>query len=153
MPKITRAIGPIGTTTRLLVGSALVLLALLHGQPWGIQWYEVVLGLAVFPAFMLSLDLTLRHYTSHPVRLTGSAATAVNCIVIVVLLVNPLTQAAAELFYSASLLVAAWRGQAGCEATVIPNWILRRDDQIGCPMFSPIDHAESRHNARTEAGR
>ena len=39
--------------------------------------------------------------------------------------------------------LAAWRGQPGCEITVISNAILQRDDQVGCPVFYPIDAAES----------
>lgn len=42
-----------------------------------------------------------------------------------------------------TLLIAAWRGQAGCEATVISNLVLGRDDQIGCPTLTPIDAAEA----------
>lgn len=26
----------------------------------------------------------------------------------------------------------------------VPNWLLRRDDQIGCAVFWPIDHLERR---------
>jgi hypothetical protein len=41
---------------------------------------------------------------------------------------------------------------------VLSNWILRRDEQIACPTFTPIDELEarlsrsSRHRARTESG-
>jgi hypothetical protein len=42
------------------------------------------------------------------------------------------------------MLIAAGRGQAGCEATVISNWRLGREDQIGCPAFTPIDEVEAR---------
>jgi hypothetical protein len=68
---------------------------------------------------------------------------ATNLVVIVVLVSNPYTGGGAMLFYGAALLVAAWRGQAGCEATVLPNAILGRDDQIGCPTFSPVDAVEN----------
>ena len=34
---------------------------------------------------------------------------------------------------------------------MLSNWILGRDDQIGCPLFSPIDEAEVRLNARRSA--
>jgi hypothetical protein len=27
---------------------------------------------------------------------------------------------------------------------MVSNWILRRNDQIGCPIFTPIDLAEAR---------
>ena len=40
--------------------------------------------------------------------------------------------------------MAAWCGQPGCEATVVSNLILGRDDQIGCPAFTPIDALEAR---------
>ena len=73
-----------------------------------------------------------------------------NCAVIVALLANPYTAGGAELFYGVTLIAAAWRAQPGCEATVISNWILRRDDQIGCPTFSPIDQAEARRLGRTK---
>ena len=35
-------------------------------------------------------------------------------------------------------------GYAGCEIFAISNWVRRRDDQIVCPLFSPIDQAEAR---------
>jgi hypothetical protein len=35
---------------------------------------------------------------------------------------------------------------------VVSNVILGRDDQLGCPVFSPIDEAEARLNARRSAG-
>jgi hypothetical protein len=46
------------------------------------------------------------------------------------------------IFYGASMLIAAIRGYAGCEALAISNWMLQRDDQLGCLFFSPIDFAE-----------
>lgn len=62
---------------------------------------------------------------------------ALNCALIVALVTNPYTGGAAALFYAATLLVAAWRRQPDCEMTVLPNWILRHDDQVGCPVFAP----------------
>jgi hypothetical protein len=47
--------------------------------------------------------------------------------------------------YAATILIATWRGQPGCENTVISNLILRRDDEVGCPLFAPIDMAEAKH--------
>jgi hypothetical protein len=65
--------------------------------------------------------------------------------------VIPYTSVGTTLFYGLTLLVAALRGQPGCEATVLPNLILNRDDQIGCPMFTPIDRAEARARRRSSA--
>jgi hypothetical protein len=71
-----------------------------------------------------------------------------DCLVIVLLVVNPYTSGGALLFYGATILLAAWQAQPGCEATVVSNLLLRRDDQIGCPTFSPIDVAERARGRR-----
>ena len=42
------------------------------------------------------------------------------------------------------MLLAALRGYAGCEVLAMSTWLLHRDDQIGCLVFWPIDHAEHR---------
>jgi hypothetical protein len=76
---------------------------------------------------------------------------AVDCALIVALVVNPSTLTGAAMFYGAAMLVGAWRGQAGGESTVISNVILRRDDQVGCPLFWPIDAAEATHRTQHAA--
>jgi len=84
--------------------------------------------------------------------LTGPLGIALNLAVIVALIGNDSTGGGAAIFYGATILLAAWRGQAGCEITVVPNLVLARDDQIGCP-FHPIDeveaHLQRRHVAAT----
>ena len=47
-----------------------------------------------------------------------------------------------------ALTLLAWQAQPGCEVTVLSNWILHRDDQVGCPLFGLIDAAEARHCRR-----
>ena len=42
------------------------------------------------------------------------------------------------------MLLAALRGYSGCEVTAISNWILGRDDQVGCLVLSPVDDLERR---------
>jgi hypothetical protein len=147
----TRRIGPIGTTTCLLAAAGLGYLALFDGASWGLEWYDAAVGLGVLPAAALAFGLGARRYASGPVRFTGSAATTANCLVIIGLAVNPYTAGGAALFYGTTLIVGAWRAQPGCEATVLSNWILGRDDQLGCPAFSPIDEAEARLKARRSA--
>src|SRR5919204_1892146 len=148
----TRRLGPIGTTTRLLAAAGLLYLALFDGTSWGLEWYDAAAGGGALPAAVIVFGLTARRYASDPVRFTGSAGTTANCLVIVGLAVNPYTAGGAALFYGATLLVAAWRAQPGCEATVLSNSILGRDAQIGCPLFSPIDEAEAHLNARRSGG-
>jgi hypothetical protein len=148
----SRRIGPVGTTTRLVAAAGLLYLAFFDGTSWGLEWYDAAVGLAVLPAAMIAFGLVARRHATGPVRFTGSAGTTANCLLLVALAVNPYTAGAAALFYGTTLLVAALRGQPGCEATVLSNSILGRDDQIGCPLFSPIDEAETRLAARN-AGR
>jgi hypothetical protein len=40
------------------------------------------------------------------------------------------------------LIVAAVRGYAGCEALAVSNWLLRRDDKVGCALSAPSNHRE-----------
>jgi hypothetical protein len=145
-----RGIGPVGTALRVLTGVGLFYLALGAGGPsgWGVEWYDPVIGLVALPAITLLLGLAARRFAGRPVRFTGPVGVAANLVAIVVLVANPYTGGGATLFYGAALLVAAWRGQAGCEVTVLPNVILGRDDQIGCPTFSPVDAAEAQLRRR-----
>jgi hypothetical protein len=143
----TTRMGPIGRITRLVAAAGLLYLALFTGTSWALSWYEALLGLLVFPGAMLALALAARRRPDDPLNFTRSAGTALNCAVVIGLVSNSYTGPAAELFYGATLLVAAWRGQLGCEATVISNWLLRRHDQVGCPVFSPIDSIEARRTA------
>jgi hypothetical protein len=151
MQKHMRRIGTIGTASRVLVGLGLLYLALADGLTWDLNWHEAALGLVGFPAVMVALGLAARRFAGRPVHFMGSLGLAVNTAVIVALFLFDYTFDAAALFYGVTMFVAAWRAQPGCEATVLSNWILRRDDQIGCPTFAPIDEAEARLSARSRA--
>jgi len=141
-----RRIGRVGTISRVIVALGFLYLALTSGGlSWGLTWYDAVLGLIAFPALMVVAGLAARRFAGRDVHFTGPLGLAVNTAVIVALLANPYTASAAELFYGITLLVAAWRAQPGCEATILSNLILGRDDQIGCPAFTPIDALEARH--------
>jgi hypothetical protein len=149
----SRRIGPIGTASRVVIGLGLLYLAgSAAGLSWDIDWYDPVIGLVALPAIMVAAGLAARRYAGGPVRFTGPLAICLNCVVILVLVLNPITGPGALLFYGVTLLISAWRGQPGCEATVLSNLVLRRDDQIGCPTFSPIDAAEARHRASATVG-
>jgi hypothetical protein len=149
MTRETRRIGPVGTALRVTLGLGLLYLAGgADGLSWGIDWYDPVLGLVALPGLTVVAGLAARRYAVRPLRFTGPLGHALNCAVIVALVANPYAGAAAMLFYSAALLGAAWRGVPGCEITVLSNWILRRNDQVGCPIFSPIDAVEARHRTR-----
>jgi hypothetical protein len=145
MARTTRDIGPIGTAIRVLSGVGLLYIA--SGASlasWGIESQDAVIGLIALPALIVGVGLVARRYADGPIRFTGPLGIAVNLAVIVALIANDYTGGGATIFYGTTLLIAAWRGQGGCEGTVISNWVLGRDDQIGCPTFTPIDEVEAR---------
>jgi hypothetical protein len=133
----TRTIGAWGTAARAFGGAAMLVGAALIG----VGALDAVLGLVVFPLAVLAV-LRLRGADAALLRLTGPAACCLNCAVGAAAFI--LAPVAALLFYGASLCVAAVRGDRGCEVFAVSNWLRRRDDQIACPVFSPIDAAERR---------
>jgi hypothetical protein len=59
-------------------------------------------------------------------------------------------QLAAATFFGVSLVVAGIRGVAGCELMAIPDLFLRKDVELGCLIFSPLDGLERKlRNRRT----
>lgn len=145
-----RDIGPLGTATRLFLGCIMVG-SVCYGQimkgPFRpLSW---VFGLLVFPALLIIWQyLRVRR---HPARLaaTGPVATVLNMVVFCAFYFTFLyapaidfLSDAALLFYGLSMLLAALRGYGGCELLAVSNWLLKRDDQIGCLVFFPIDAAE-----------
>ncbi len=147
-----RGILPIGTITRVLVGMGLLYLGLFDPPfRWGIQWHEALLGLLGFPAVTIAGVFLWKALagTSAPIRGMGHLGMCSAIGVLFALFALPFTQAAAALFLGSSLLLAGIRGYAGCEVTAISNWLLRRDDQVGCMVFSPLDAAEARFSRRS----
>lgn len=140
-----REIGPVGTALRVTGGLGVLYLAgAIEGGSWDVSWFDPLVGFIALPGIMVALGLIARRYASGPIHFTGVPGHAVNAAVIGALFVIPYTAGGAALFYGATMLLAAWRGQRGCESTMISNLILRRVDQIGCPLFLPVDEAEAR---------
>ena len=148
-PHRRRSIGTIGTLARAAVGMAL-LASVIEGHisgtfhPW--PW---LLGLVGFPAVVLAWQRWRAQRHPSPLDATGPIPHLANIAVFLALYLTTwyaptlsITSDAALLFYGASMLLAAARGDAGCEVLAISNWLLRRDDQIGCMVFGPVDTAE-----------
>ena len=154
-----RQIGGIGTTARVVLGLALLLLGLtggrvsvIHGQVGtGFEPISVAIGLVGFPFVVLAWQWLRARVAPTRLQATGPASTALNMLVLLALLLTPwyapplaFTSVAALVFYGASMLLAAVRGYSGCEVTAISNWILGRDDQVGCLVLGPVDDLERR---------
>ncbi|MEU0094858.1 hypothetical protein [Kribbella sp. NPDC006257] len=146
-----RQIGPLGTAARLALGGYLVWTLVNPPFPSGVSPWSIGAGLVALPALFTGWQWLRARSRPAPLAATGPWATVINFAVFLALYLTPVyaapldwTQDAAVLFYGASMLLAAIRGYAGCEALAISNWLLRRDDHIGCLVFSPIDQLEHR---------
>jgi hypothetical protein len=80
---------------------------------------------------------------------TGPIGHAINVAVFLTLYLTPwyapalsFSSDAGLLFYGCSMLVSAVWGYAGCEVLAVSNWLLRRNDQVGCLLFDPLDRVE-----------
>jgi len=138
---VGRAIGPAGTAARIAVGVAFVLLGLLGTS--GIDWTALLVGLAGMPALAVVAQLARLGVARTTLHATDALAACLNLAVAAILLVTPWTSHPTFVFLGASMLLAAWRGYAGCETLAISNWLLHRDDQVGCMLFTPLDRAEA----------
>jgi len=162
-----RQIGVIGTAARVVLGLAFLLLgvtsghvSVMQGQVGiGFEPISVVVGLVGFPATVPALQWLRARVAPTRLEATGPGSTALNMLVLGALLLTPwyappfsFTSVAALVFYGASMLLAAVRGYSGCEVTAISNWILGRDDQVGCLVLSPVDDLERRLKGSSAAG-
>lgn len=144
-PRVARSIGPVGRIARSVVGLGLIGLALFWRDP---DWLDVVLGLMVAPALVVAAMGWRARRSSGPLRAIGPMGHAVNLVVAIPLFALPATAGAAFLFYGASMLLAAARGNGGCEVTAVSNAVLHRDDQVGCALFAPVDLAEEARDSQ-----
>lgn len=161
-----RHIGPIGTTARVVIGGLMLAFGAnggkfeyIHGhwQP-SLSAAALAIGLLGFPAVLIAWQWMRLRRDQTRLEATGPLATAINIIGFALLIAISFVPAisyvgyAAFVFYGASMLLAAIRGYAGCEVLAVSNWLLHRDDQIGCLVLSPLDQLEQRlHQSRPSA--
>ena len=152
-----RDIGPIGTAARLVVGLLLVGL-IVYGQLSSsghltpITW---VLGLIGFPALVLAWHFWRIRRKRAPFHDISPSSFVLSIALPLTLYLIGLyvptlwfTSDATLIFIGISLLLAALRGDAGCEFLALSNWLLRRNDQLACAVFTPIDSLEQ-HGSRS----
>ena len=145
-----RRIGPLGTAARALVGAALLGSVVWGHIDSGVDLLAWVIGLGALPA--ATIVLTRWRAARRPDRLvwlTGPLGYAVTCAVFGAMFATAwyapslsVLSDAALIFFGTTMLVAAVRGDAGCEVLAISNWVLRRDDQVGCLLFGCVDSVE-----------
>lgn len=136
-PRTARQIAKWGTTSRLVLGGVFIFVALRQG----ISFNDAIIGLGVFPA-VATLALSLRGRDAPPLRMVGPGGYVLNIVIWAIAF--SLASMPTLLFAGATQLLAATRGYAGCELFAVSNWLRQRDDQIACPVHSPIDSWEAR---------
>jgi hypothetical protein len=153
-----RDIGHVGTGARILLGGYLfgsvVYGQLIKGPFRPVPW---VIGLLVLPALFLCWQALRAHHNPSRLAAHSPGATVLNVVVFCAcyftyLYAPPLAfmSDAVLIFYGLSMLLAALRGYGGCESLALSNWLLKRDDQIGCLVFLPIDAVEEHATSRTQ---
>ncbi len=147
-----REIGSWGTTARAAVVT-LMLTTVLDGPHLvdGVRLWAWPLALIGFPGALLVLQWLRARRGAAPLRATGPVGHALNIAIFFALYGTTwyapdlaVLSDATVIFYGASMLLAAVRGYAGCEVLAVSNWLLRRDDQVGCVLFWPVDELEAR---------
>lgn len=138
---MSRAIGPIGTAGRVAAGIVFILAGVL-GQG-AVDWIALLVGLIAMPAMAAIAQVVRLALARTALHATDALAACLNLVVAGLLLVTPWTRNPTCVFLGASMLLAAWRGYAGCETLAISNWLLRRNDQVGCVLFTPLDRMEA----------
>src|SRR5262249_42491319 len=139
-------------STMLVIGVLGGRFELIGGRPQlDIQAGALVIGLVAFPLVLVAWQWNRARRDPSRLMQTGPTAATVNIVVFAILVSTASVHAisflgfAALIFYGASMLLAAFRGYAGCEVLAASNWLLRRDDQVGCLVLSPIDDLERRY--------
>jgi hypothetical protein len=144
-----RRLGPLGTAARLLIGLILVG-SVIYGQLTShltpAAW---VLGLFGFPALVLAGHGWWVHRDPAPFAATGRLASLLGVALFLALYFTwwyapavSFTSDGALIFFGSSMLLAAFRGDRGCEILSSSNWLLHRHDQIACTLFFSIDALE-----------
>lgn len=140
-----RELGRYGTAARAAVGIAFLYLGVVGLPPVHLlAWWQILIGLVGFPAVVAALQLGRLLFTRERLTLNGPVALIINFVVFLALVIFEPTRGATLTFLGAAMIFAAVRGVGGCEVISISNWVLGREDELGCPLFWPIDSRESR---------
>ncbi len=152
-----RAIRPFGTLLRVILGiwmfGSVFYAHFIRGPFRPLPW---VVGLIILPAIFTTWQYLRARRNPAPLEANSPFATVINVVLFIAFWLTPFyapgiafMSDAVLIFYGLSMLLAALRGYAGCESLAISNWLLHRNDEIGCLLFSPVDSAEANSAAHS----
>ncbi len=150
-PTRKRKIGTLGTNEMIDFFSLIMASVNNSHLARGFHLSAWALGLVGFPAVLVGLQWLRARRTATRLEATGPVAHAVNLAVFLALYLAEPTCDAALIFYGASMWLAALRGYAGCEVLAASNWLLGRNDQVGCALFWPVDQLEHHRTGQRPA--
>jgi hypothetical protein len=108
-----------------------------------------VIGILFFPLLVIVIHYYRVAYDKKRFQYSSGLASCINILIFLTLYLThvyepPLSYLSDSvlIFYGVSMLLAAIRGYGGCEVLAISNWLLKRDDRIGCMLFSPFDYLD-----------
>ncbi len=155
-----RAIGPIGTASRVVGGLIAITLPIALG---GFGWWDAAAAFIALPLIAAAAAVLVgvayrrrdQEVPQPDQAICSPPACALAGLVVAAYLgltfATPLNGSVALwVWLGASMLIAAVRGYGGCEVLAIPNLLTGRDDRIGCMIYTPIDRAEARRQAHRE---
>src|SRR3954452_198520 len=148
-----RQVGPVGTASRIVVSAAAIVLA---GSRGDMTWWDAAAAIVGFPVVAFIVLRASRKWRASgarawPGQIRYVESLAVLLIAVGLTFVTPADEPAVWLWVGVSLLLAAARGDAGCEVAAVPNLLVGRRESVGCIVFTPIDAAEARHRSRRAA--
>ena len=136
---VPREIGPLGTASRVLAGTGVVAVAV-AGE--GVGWWDLAAAVTLLPA--IALGATYLPRARGPAATTAVAIAAVAGLGTLLTFISPVNRGAILLFIGLSMLLAAIRGDRGCELLSVANVVRGRRVSVG-PLFRPVDATEARH--------
>ena len=148
-----REIGPIGTSSRVLVGLVAIALPIALA---GLTWWDAAIALVALPLLAalaaVIIAATLGKVAPRSLAVRHAICSPAGCsLIVLVVLANAalvaLTPANGNVtlwvWLGASMLLAAARGYGGCEVLAVSNLVTGRRDQVGCLIYTPIDRWEA----------
>lgn len=142
---------PVGRTLRFLVGAWLVFVVMINlHRP---DWRTAVVLLVTLAALSVYYGLLHRLLGRRPINAVLAKVVALLPLAVFLLARDTDIQVGILAFYGISLLLAAVRGDGGCEVMSLPNLVFQQTTHLPCLLFSPLDRLEERirHAARRTA--